>query len=261
MALKRKKKCPVGTPAWMVSMGDMNNLLMCFFIIMMGDITTVTQEEFQMTISAIQGSLGAMPGGASLSKGRVMELGHNMMTLPSTDKGRSPGRMLRKAYEVFKPEIQSKYVKIREDERGLIITLMSDLFFEPGSARLMDGVRPVLTKVANLTAEFPNFVRIEGHTDKDKPVAARMRGGYETNWELSSARSVNVLRFIVEEENGNPKQFSAVAFGEHRPVDDNNTPEGRAANRRVEVVILKEKFLKEEKARGIDRPLPSEEWR
>lgn len=261
MAKKRKKHEIKGAPPWLVTMGDMNNLLMCFFIVMMGDITTVSQENFQMMVTSFKGGLGVFEGGSSVAKGRLAELGHNVMALPSSEKMKALSRALKKAREAFKPEIQSRHVRVREDERGLVITLWNDAFFDTGTARLRDEIKPVLKKVAGIIKEVPNFVRIEGHTDNRKIPPAGVREGYESNWELSSARAVNITRYLAEEEDVNPKQLSSVAFGEHRPIDDNNTPEGRAFNRRVEIVILREKILTEGTHKDIARPLPDEEWR
>jgi len=261
MGKKRKKSEVKGPPAWMVTMGDMNNLLMCFFIIMMGDTTVSTADDFKMIINSFKGNLGFMEGGRSLSKGSLAEMGQSMMNLPSNEKGRSLGKQLRKAMELFKPEIQAKAVRVTEDERGLVISLASDFFFDQGSAKLNPEMRPVLVKISNILRNVPNFTRIEGHTDNSSVSLARFKAGYKSNWELSSARSLAVLQHLTDEESVNPKQLSSVAFGEYRPIDDNNTPEGRAYNRRVDIVILKEKFVEESKDPRIPRPLPDEEWR
>ncbi|HNX23901.1 MAG TPA: flagellar motor protein MotB, partial [Spirochaetota bacterium] len=89
---KRKKNEVKGPPAWMVTMGDMNNLLMCFFIVMMGDTTVSTGEDFKMIINSFRGNLGFMEGGRSLSKGSLAEMGQTMMSLPSNEKGKSLGK-------------------------------------------------------------------------------------------------------------------------------------------------------------------------
>lgn len=255
---KRKKNEVKGPPAWMVTMGDMNNLLMCFFIVMMGDVTVNAADDFRMIINSFRGNLGFLQGGRSLSKGSLSELGQTIMSLPSAEKGKSFGKQLQKALEMFKPEIKSKAMRISEDERGLVITLASDFFFDPGSAKLKPEIDPVLKKVSNIVKNIPNFTRIEGHTDNS---SVRIKAGYKTNWELSSARSLAVLQHLTDEESVNPKQLSSVAFGEYRPIDINSTPEGRAYNRRVDIVILKEKFVEQSKDPRISRPLPDEEWR
>jgi len=263
MGKPRKKSAPAPPPAWMVTMGDMNNLLMCFFIVMMGDTTTTVGEDFKMIINSFRGNLGFMQGGRSLSKGSLAEMGSSMMSLPSTSKGKSLGKAISKAMELLKPEISSKAVRVTEDERGLIISLASDFFFDPASARMKPEMRPVLSKISNILRNVPNFTRVEGHTDSSTISQAQSQKGeeYKTNWELSSARSLAILQHLTDEESVNPRQLSSVAFGEFRPIDDNNTPEGRAYNRRVDIVILKEKFVEESKDPRISRPLPDEEWR
>jgi chemotaxis protein MotB len=262
MAIKFKKSQQKGTPPWMLTMGDMNNLLMCFFIIMIGeDVTTVTgREDFSMLLSSFKGNVGVMEGGRAVSKGRMSDMGQNLLSLPSTERKKAYSRSFKRAKEILRPEVIARTVRVREDERGLIITLASDAFFDPGSAIILKDTRPILKKIASIINEVPNYVRIEGHTDNN-PVKPEAKHGYETNWELSSARSVNVVRFFAEREDIAQKRLSAVAFGETRPVDDNNTPEGRAYNRRVDIILLKEKEVPEEKNPEISRPLPDEEWR
>lgn len=260
MAIKKRKKQKQGAPAWMVSWSDMTTLLLTFFIVMMS-FAEIDGEDFYLVLSSFRGSLGMMEGGYSLSSGKLVEMGQNMKNLPSTTQGRSLSLKLQKAVSVFKPEIETKKVRVTEDERGLIITLASDSFFDPGSAALKNEMKPVLAKVGNILREIPNFTRVEGHTDSNPISAPGATRGFSTNWELSGARGINVLRYLQEEEKVNPKQLSAVAFGEQRPLDTNNTPEGRAYNRRVDIVILRDRSFTPGSDPRIDRPLPDEEWR
>ncbi len=260
MAIKKKKKDKSGAPAWMVSWSDMTTLLLTFFIVMMS-FADIDGKDFYLVLTSFRGSLGMMTGGYSLSSGRLVELGQNMKNLPSNTQGKALSQRLKKAVAVFKPEITAKKVRVTEDERGLVITLASDAFFDPGSGALKNEMKPILKKVGNIVRNIPNFVRIEGHTDKNPITALSATRGYPTNWELSAARSVNVLRFLHEEDDVEPRQLSAVAFGEQRPLDTNDTPEGRAYNRRVDVVILRDKPFVKSRDNRIDRPLPDEEWR
>ncbi len=260
MAVTKKKKKKVESPPWLTSWGDLTTLLLVFFVIMMS-FADIEGKDFFLILSSFRGSLGMFQGGYSLSAGRLEELGQNMQNLPSTVQGRALAKSLKKAISIFKPEIEAKKVRVTEDERGLVITLPGDVFFESGSARLKEDTRPVLEKVGNILKTVPNFARIEGHTDTRPTGAKGADEGYSTNWELSSARAVNVLRYLTEEENVEPKQLSAVAFGETRPLDVNTTPEGRAYNRRVDIVILKEKAYFPNPIEGVEGPLPDEEWR
>jgi len=260
VGVKKKKKQPKGAPAWMVSWSDMTTLLLVFFILMMS-FAEIDGKDFYLVLSSFRGSLGMFEGGYSLSAGRLEELGQNMLNLPSTRAGRALSVSLKKAVSMFKPEISTKKIRVSEDERGLVITLSSDAFFDPGSARLKEEMRPILRKIGNIVKSIPNFTRIEGHTDAQAIGRKSMEKGYATNWELSSARSLTVLRHIEVEHGVNPKKLSSVAFGKYRPIEENNTPEGRSYNRRVDVVILRDKRFYVSKDKRIERPLPDEEWR
>jgi len=257
--MKKKTKCPP-PPPWMTSWSDLTTLLLTFFILLY-NTNDMEGSDFYLVLSSFQGSLGMMAGGNTLSKGPLVEMGMNLMKLPSMEQGKSMAKMVKRALEMFKPEILSKNVRVTEDERGLVITLSGDAFFDPGSATLKEEIFPVLKKAGEIMNGVPNFVRIEGHTDKSVITPAGALNRYETDWELSSARSVKVLRYLSENENVNPQKLSAVAFAQYRPIDDNNTMEGRAFNRRVEIVILRDKGIEPSKNEGIERPLPDEEWR
>jgi chemotaxis protein MotB len=260
MPIEKKKKQKKGAPGWMVSWSDMTTLLLTFFIVMMS-FADIEGKDFFLVLSSFRGALGMFTGGHSLSAGRLEELGQNMINLPSTEHGSALARSVRKAISLFKPEIATRKVRVSEDERGLVITLSGDAFFSPGSAVLKKGTRDILDKVAKVVNRVSNYVRIEGHTDTRPINAADAAKGYPSNWELSASRSVNVLRYLEEEEGVDSKKLSAVAFGEQRPLDNNNTPEGRAYNRRVDIVILRDKGIIKSKSRKIDRPIPDEEWR
>jgi len=260
MAMKKKQKCAAGAPAWMVSWSDMTTLLLTFFIVMLS-FAEIDGKDFYLVLTSFRGSLGMMTGGYSLSAGRLVELGQNMKNLPAATKGKTLSQSLKKAISVFKPEVKTKKVRVTEDERGLVITLATDSFFDQGSAALKNDMKPVLKKVGNILRVVPNFVRIEGHTDSSPISEKSAERGYPTNWELSSARSVNILRYLQEDESVSPKQLSAVAFGEQRPLDTNDTPEGRAYNRRVDIVILRDKYFQRSKDERIIKPIPDEEWR
>ena len=134
MAVKFKKSEKKGAAPWLVTMGDMNNLLMCFFIVLMGEeVTTVGKEDFSMILSSFKGNIGLMQGGKSIAKGRLADQGQNLLSLPSTERKKAYSRTFKQAKEILRPELLARTVRMREDERGLIITLASDAFFDQGS--------------------------------------------------------------------------------------------------------------------------------
>lgn len=138
--------------------------------------------------------------------------------------------------EKFAQEIADKQVKLEMMEKGLVITVVGDLLFDSGKAKIRREAYPVLNKVSEVLKEdVPNLnVGIEGHTD-NQPIK---HSGWKSNWELSSARALSVLHYLVNEKGISPDRLSAIGYGEYRPVASNDTGQGRQLNRRVEIVIL-----------------------
>ncbi len=253
---------------WLLTYADMITLLMLFFIVLysMSNAETAKVQALSEELKAVfaGGNWGIFNNLAKSQKRGIDNFsgsGGIGSKNPYQTKNTQQIKALTEAKELFKPEINSKYLQVTMDERGLVITLTGDVFFAGGSAHLEDPARPVLDKVASLLKALPNFVRIEGHTDSSKISVATPGEKYDSNWDLSSARSIRILRYLAEENFVDPRKLSAVAFGEYRPIDDNNVPEGRAYNRRVDIVILNEKPLTEQINSDIPRPLPDEEWR
>lgn len=132
-------------------------------------------------------------------------------------------------------EISDKQVKLQMMEKGLVITVVGDLLFDSGKAKIRPEAYPLLDKVsAVLKDNMAGFnIGIEGYTD-NVPIK---HSNWKSNWELSTARSLSVLHFLVNEKGISPERLSAIGFGEYRPVSLDDTREGRKLNRRVEIVI------------------------
>jgi chemotaxis protein MotB len=253
---KKKQRCPGGgAPAWMLTWGDMTTLLLTFFILLF-NISEITQNELQLILSQFRGSFGIQPGGKTLEKGILAEMGSTIESMPSSRAGSKLDRAVKRAMQVLRPEITSKKVRIREDERGIVISLAADTFFEPGSAELHVDAKDVLDKIGHLILDLKqnmnmdNKIAVEGHTDARPPVP----GGdtfykYPTNLDLSSARATTCVKFFWDmglprtrtwQGRSDYAKFSSVGYGGHQPIEPNDTPEAMAYNRRVDIVILRE---------------------
>lgn len=239
---QRKKKCPPeGTPDYMLTYGDMMTLLLTFFVMLLTP-AKIDGHQLRLILAAFPG-LGAYQGGNTLEEGRLAELGNTIESLPSMERGRALDEARREAISIFQPEVRNQMVRITQDERGLVISLASDAFFDPASAEInIEQTRDILQRLARLL-NAPDLqdrkFRIEGHTDSTPVDPA---GPWESNWELSAARSLSVLRYLTDfgvEEN----QFQVMGLADTEPLFDNDTPEGRAYNRRVDVIILTEGHL------------------
>jgi chemotaxis protein MotB len=102
-----------------------------------------------------------------------------------------------------------------------------------------------MKQVGEVLASLPNKnIQVEGHTDNN-PIYGRLQRQYPTNWELSTARATTVLRFLIEQTGMNPKDFSATGYADTRPAVPNDTEEGQAQNRRVEIVLYPERVLQD----------------
>lgn len=145
-------------------------------------------------------------------------------------------RAKRELEDRLKTEIGDKEVKVEMMDRGLVITFVAEVLFDSGKANLRSDSLDKLEKVAQVlrTTVRDLNVGIEGHTD-NVPIR---HSGWKSNWELSSARAMSVLHFLVDDQGVEPARMSGTGFGEYHPVENNDTKEGRQKNRRVEIVIL-----------------------
>ena len=142
----------------------------------------------------------------------------------------------------LKKEIGNYKAKLEMSERGLVITFLSEVFFDSGKDIIREDGKESIRRVAEvLNRDVPNSsFAIEGHTDNQ----SIKYSGWKTNWELSSARALAVLHYFVDECEVVPTRLSANGYGEFRPVVANDTKENMQKNRRVEVVILPSKISK-----------------
>lgn len=244
---KKAKEPEKPSSAWQGTYGDMITLMLCFFVMLYDpsevDITTMATITQSLQMQETE----TTNGGFSLSSGQLSDLGNQINSLPSLEKGKSLGMAKKKAVSLFAPEKKTNKITITSDERGLIITLLTDNFFEEGSAELnIEESRETLLRLVEFF-KMPELkdrrFRIEGHTDNvPVPVVLDKDGkntGFPSNWELSAARAINVLHYLADygvKENS----FSVAGYADTRPKFTNDTPEGRAYNRRVDIIILDE---------------------
>jgi chemotaxis protein MotB len=243
--MARKKKADAGgvSGEWIVTYSDMVTLMLCFFVALFNPDESDPAQLAAMVSSFNNTGMGASTGGNTRGVGKSADLGNTIMSLPAQDRGRSLGTALRRATSLFNPEIRSNKVKVTHDERGLVISLASDAFFGPASAVLnIEESRDILFRLGTLLESNEvrgRKFRIEGHTDSE---GTDPNGPWPSNWELSTARSLAVLHFLtnigVEE-----KRFQVAGFADTMPISRDDTPEGMAYNRRVDVIILDDGHL------------------
>ncbi|MEY8353869.1 flagellar motor protein MotB [Lachnospiraceae bacterium 54-53] len=232
--------------AWLLPYSDLMTLLLAVFIVLFA-VSKIDAEKAKQISQEFAGTMmnkdyvagTASGGGGSRSGGPL-----NIQTQSELEN--FLGEYELKKLENLKTEIDTKLqndgmdqsVSTMIDMRGLVIRLNNAIFFDSGSAEIKKQSEDTLFEVASLLNTTENYIRIEGHTD-NVPIS---RSGYASNWELSTARAVNVVRYFINISGFPPDKLIAVGYGEFKPVADNGTEEGRSKNRRIDIIVLSTKY-------------------
>jgi len=216
-----------GAPAWMVTYGDLMSLLLTFFVLIVS-FSSIELIKFQKALGSLKGALGILPKQQSV----IFQKEPIIPQLSDYSE-----RRIRKAAtelrELIKKQGIDDKVKLEVTDKGILVRIDSPILFELGSADLKPEAFPILDKVIEMTRNWPNEIRIEGHTD-DLPIHTDK---FPSNWELSTARALSVLKYFLKRGSVEPERLSAVGYGEYHPLVPNTSPENRAKNRRVEIYI------------------------
>ncbi|HEU5393393.1 MAG TPA: OmpA family protein [Candidatus Methylomirabilis sp.] len=158
----------------------------------------------------------------------------------TTEKEQEIAR-LRNTYDSLvkdlKKEIEAGEIKVTQFRDLLTVNLVEKILFDSGRAEIKPRGLEILQRVGDILKGVEDkVVRIEGHTD-NVPIGAALRSRFPTNWELSTARATVVARFLQDKVGLNPGRLSATGYGEHQPVAPNDNDEGRAQNRRIEIIL------------------------
>ena len=140
-------------------------------------------------------------------------------------------------YESVKEFVQENRldstIEIAQNEKGVVLQLKDSILFQSGQAELKTESSEILDKINTLISIMPNSVIIEGHTD-NIPIS---NSKFKDNWDLSSIRATNVLRYFTEVKHQDPSKFRAAGYGEYKPLKENTSDENRAQNRSVNILI------------------------
>jgi len=228
--MKKEKEEPEepSAPFWMTTFSDMVTLLLVFFILILSYSTTEL-EKFRGAMSSMKGALGIMAEKGSTVAGKKVEFSRQPKNDPTED--------IKQQIEAFQESISEAVaqgqVEIDISASGLHIRLGDNVLFAIGKARIKPGAYSILSKIAKIISNDTKEVYVEGHTD-NVPIRTKK---YPSNWELSTARAMSVMRYLHKAEGVPMAKMAAVGHGENRPIATNDTPEGRAKNRRVEIFI------------------------
>jgi len=285
----RKKKPPehVNHERWLVSYADFITLLFAFFTTMYA-ISTVDVQKMGKMVTSVRASFDAgifnsgstalalLPGSGATSmklkaedlienvngpkEGQIRdkalqslkELKTNLM--PAADKasaggaaksGKSLGDLKRQIEALVGSEAMRGKVHTRLDPRGLIVSLGEVGFFDSGSDLIKPEGVTLLDTIAASFVGLDNHIRVEGHTD-NVPIKSSK---FPSNWELSTARATNIVAHLITSVGLPPGRLSAAGYSEYRPIAANDSADGRARNRRVDIIVLDPQFARTEEPR------------
>ncbi|PWU03987.1 MAG: flagellar basal body stator protein MotB [Terriglobia bacterium] len=238
---------------WLVSYADFITLLFAFFVVMFATSQTDKAKAQQVSESVQK----------ALENGGIKAVVHEILGGTVDDKGkgnaqmRGPGGAQKQDKESkdskiaelmpsmhyltkeLEAEIKQGKIQVSLQPRGLVVSLQEAAFFPSGADSIAADTYPTMQKIADLVTKLPNPIRLEGHTDSIPIHTARFR----SNWDLSAARAIAMLDLLSGQFELPRGRFSIAGYADTAPVDTNETPEGRARNRRVDIVFLNQQAL------------------
>ncbi len=240
------KKPAAGVPVWMATFGDLMSLLLTFFILLLS-FAEMDIVKFKDAMGSIQEELGVFKTGTGMFKPSTTPSVIDTPLKPSLPQPKRIKETIKEEpnlksdiEEKLKALIQEKGlekdVSVEKTARGIVVRVRGRLFFNPGTADIKDGIAPLLNELGEVMQEFPYDMSIEGHTD-NIPIRSRR---FSSNWELSAARAYSALKYLNQSKNIDTSRLSIAGFSDTRPLTSNDTPDGRAKNRRVEFVFYKQ---------------------
>lgn len=238
--------CEEGAPAWLATMGDLMSLLLVFFVLMLS-FANMDKQLFMEAMGSIQQALGVIeenPGQFSVQSTSMIEWSEkkstpfvDVMELDSANEAPTMDQqIMQKVQQAIAENNLSRIVDAESSERGVIVRVKGGALFKPGSDKLLPVSYVFLDEVIRITEEFPYELSIEGHTD-DSPINTPR---FPTNWHLAAARSIAVLRYMIDAGDIDPSRVAASGYGSTRPLVPNDSEESRSVNRRVEFVYKRD---------------------
>ncbi len=222
---------------WLNTYSDCVTLLLTFFVLLYS-MSTVDAEKLKSisrAFSIMSGQSGDTFLEYDMYQGSQPIVGGESKVENTVETNEDGNMTMYQAVKEYAEENGlNTALDITQDERGVVLHLRDNVLFDSGQADLINESKDVLDKINTLISTLPNPIVIEGHTDNVPINTAK----YKSNWELSTQRAVNVLKYFVEDKNQDPSRFSASGYGEYRPSVENNSEENKAQNRRVNIVIV-----------------------
>jgi len=258
--MRRQRRTEEGAHAdrWLVSYADFMTLLFALFVVLFAS-SHHDKEEIQRVSSALKNGfqeMGAFSSGTSVpdltnpdgTKAGVIArplVNEGARTDAShRDHGIDVAELKMQLTKALGKEIEHQEIEMRVTPEGFVISLHELGFFDSGEAQLLPGASDKLKRIAIVLTKYGLNMRVEGHSD-NVPIH---NAAFASNWELSTARAMAVAMMLVNESGFDPSRMSVAGYAQYHPSASNDTPEGRKANRRVDIVVLSRSTPLEAKA-------------
>lgn len=256
--MKKKPEKPENNERWLLTYSDLITLLMVLFVILYAS-SNIDTTKYKQLATSFQEAFNITPasgGQVAVVEGQTIDNSNTSTATGAATSTVVPGNSVMSEEEKLKQVkaevdnliIQSglnNSVVTKVEERGLVISFTDSVFFDSGKAIIKEDYKKQLIEIAKVLNKMDNYIRVEGHTDN---VAIKTEM-FNSNWQLSTVRAANVVEIFINECGISPNKLSANGYGEFRPIQSNDTEAGRAANRRVDIVILNSKFSQSEIAK------------
>lgn len=225
MKRKRKHEAHDNEERWLLTYSDLITLLLGLFVILYA-MSKIDAGKYAEFVNAMEGVFGS-PKGIMTGQGAVVPA-----AVSSVQSERQ--RIIDELRSTMHLDDRKLPITISVNERGITVHIMEEMLFASGSAVIIRSSLTELDSLAKVLRTLSNDIRVEGHTD-DVPINTP---AFPSNWHLSVARAVNVGYYLIQHHGLNPERVSVVGYAEYRPLLPNDTPENRARNRRVDIVIM-----------------------
>ena len=230
--MRKKRQGRVSHERWLVSYADFITLLFAFFVVLFatGQSDKKKKAELAVSIQSAFNQMGVFDSRAKLAaRLQLPTSGVAPRAAPPLDPMELVRQRLALAVQL---EVDRGMIAIHDSPNGMVISLAEAGFFDSGEAAVRPSAIPVLDRIAAALPESP--LRVEGHTD-NVPIHTAQ---FASNWELSSARASSIARLLLLHANVQAERMSVAGYAEFHPAKSNATAEGRARNRRVDIVLL-----------------------
>jgi chemotaxis protein MotB len=236
MRQRRRREEHANHERWLVSYADFMTLLFALFVVLFASAyhDKKTVQTVARAVKTGFQEMGAFSGDSASRSPAATNTGEAIPSTTPANAGIDIVELQRKLHKALGKEIEHREIELRMTPEGFVISLHELGFFDSGQAKLMPQASDKIKRIAEVLMQYGLDMRVEGHTD-DVPIHNAM---FSSNWDLSTARAMAVAMMLLNESGVDPQRMSIAGYAQYHPAASNDTPEGRRANRRVDIVVV-----------------------